>query len=892
MPVYSAFPDIDIPSKDIATFLLEQADARLAKAASNGDKEQPLAIDATTGDYIYLAETKQMANAIAGALVDRGFSFQFDPASFQPENVAVVFSSADIRFIAINLGVLMAGGVYTAVDPHSEAEALAQRLMDVQAKAVFVSLDLVPRLMDAIQLAHLDIPSTNVFLIQGTQEPFTSISMLKHQKPCALPTLSAEQLANKVALITFSSGTTGKPKGIMLSHRSVVSMYAVFGSAVAYRDTLTKYHSMNKQHKVLSAFPLWHIYGFALLCYQSLYSGCCVVQLPEFELTNYLQAIEQYRVDRLVAAPSMLHTLLAKSARSGPNHLAIKSDPKRKFDISSVQTMSCGGAHTPPFKLEQYSKHLSIPILAAYGQSETLAMFTCVQMTKDAPSAACVLLSNSVAKVVDANGQETRGYGELCVYGPSLMKGYLCRGKGPMTKDGFFRTGDYAQLTADGHLFLRGRIDEIIHTHNGQVVPVDIENELAKHPAVEDAAVIGRGCKVNKASMTKKDTSGLSDSMPEPMVFEPSKEIMALSQKGGLPMVLQTVVATMFAWLIIILPATFILLFVYISWARIPLAIYATYCYLDPSISNGVGRRTEWVRRLGIWKYVNAYFPVRLVVEQRLDPSLSYVFGVSPHGILCFSGQVLIGSQESGLDESLEGITVHPIVLHHALQLPLFHEYGLALGSLSSSRESIRRCLAHGKGDSVAIVIGGAKESLHTNRGERKLVLQNRKGFVREAIIAGAPLVPTFIFGENDIYSQLEHPLLRKVQLWLQSKMMFALPLFYGRFGIVPRRTPLTVVFGSPIMVSKTASPTYDQINEIHARYLNELRRVYKRFQPKYDPEGDDELIISFVVYRIDTNGVEHPVEGHYATREEAEKVAEQYEQLGHKNGYYVRSAS
>ncbi|KAJ2627988.1 2-acylglycerol O-acyltransferase 1, partial [Coemansia sp. RSA 1290] len=869
MPVYSAFPDIDIPSKDIATFLLEQADARLAKAASNGDKEQPLAIDATTGDYIYLAETKQMANAIAGALVDRGFSFQFDPASFQPENVAVVFSSADIRFIAINLGVLMAGGVYTAVDPHSEAEALAQRLMDVQAKAVFVSLDLVPRLMNAIQLAHLDIPSTNIFLIQGAQEPFTSISMLKHQKPCALPTLSAEQLANKVALITFSSGTTGKPKGIMLSHRSVVSMYAVFGSAVAYRDTLTKYHSMNKQHKVLSAFPLWHIYGFALLCYQSLYSGCCVVQLPGFELTNYLQAIEQYRVDRLVAAPSMLHTLLAKSARSGPNHLAIKSDPKRKFDISSVQTMSCGGAHMPPFKLEQYSKHLSIPILAAYGQSETLAMFTCVQMTKDAPSAACVLLSNSVAKVVDANGQETRGYGELCVYGPSLMKGYLCRGKGPMTKDGFFRTGDYAQLTADGHLFLRGRIDEIIHTHNGQVVPVDIENELAKHPAVEDAAVIGRGCKgdqqpiaflvlspaatikslndieqwleqhhmVNKASMTKKDTSGLSDSMPEPMVFEPSKEIMALSQKGGLPMVLQTVVATMFAWLIIILPATFILLFVYISWARIPLAIYATYCYLDPSISNGVGRRTEWVRRLGIWKYVNAYFPVRLVVEQRLDPSLSYVFGVSPHGILCFSGQVLIGSQESGLDESLEGITVHPIVLHHALQLPLFHEYGLALGSLSSSRESIRRCLAHGKGDSVAIVIGGAKESLHTNRGERKLVLQNRKGFVREAIIAGAPLVPTFIFGENDIYSQLEHPLLRKVQLWLQSKMMFALPLFYGRFGIVPRRTPLTVVFGSPIMVSKTASPTYDQINEIHARYLNELRRVYKRFQPKYDPE-------------------------------------------------------
>ncbi|KAJ1830444.1 2-acylglycerol O-acyltransferase 2 [Coemansia sp. RSA 2708] len=330
----------------------------------------------------------------------------------------------------------------------------------------------------------------------------------------------------------------------------------------------------------------------------------------------------------------------------------------------------------------------------------------------------------------------------------------------------------------------------------------------------------------------------------EAQVFEPSKEILALSQKGGLSMVLQTVVATMFAWLIVILPTVFILLFVYISWLRIPLAVYAGYCYLDPSIEDGVGRRTEWVRRLGVWKYVNAYFPVRLVVDQRLDPSLSYVFGVSPHGILCFSGQVVIGSQQSGLDESFEGITIHPIVLHHALKLPIFHEYGLALGSLSSSRESIRRCLAHGNGDSVAIVVGGAKESLHTNRGNRKLVLQNRKGFVREAIIAGAPLVPTFIFGENDIYAQLEHPLLRKVQLWLQSRMMFALPLFYGRFGIVPRRTPLTAVFGRPVAVEKNLTPSHNEINQTHARYLNELRRVYKKYKPIYDPEGDDLVIV------------------------------------------------
>ncbi|PIA16480.1 diacylglycerol acyltransferase, partial [Coemansia reversa NRRL 1564] len=300
---------------------------------------------------------------------------------------------------------------------------------------------------------------------------------------------------------------------------------------------------------------------------------------------------------------------------------------------------------------------------------------------------------------------------------------------------------------------------------------------------------------------------------------------------------MQTIIATVFAFLIVILPLIFLLLFIYVGWLRIPLAIYAAYCYMDPTIENGVGRRTQWVRSLWLWKYVNAYFPVRLVLEKQLDPSMSYVFGVSPHGILCFSGQVVIGSCQSGLDDAMEGITIHPIVLQHALVLPFFHEYAIALGSLSSSRKSIRRCLSLGNGNSIAIVVGGAKESLHTNRGDRKLVLGSRKGFVREALIAGASLVPTFIFGENDIFLQLNHPLLRKIQLWLQSKMMFALPLFYGRFGLVPRRTQLTTVFGRPIPVKKTPEPSREEINRVHALYLSELRRIYNRFKPIYDPD-------------------------------------------------------
>ncbi|KAJ2567501.1 diacylglycerol O-acyltransferase 1 [Coemansia sp. RSA 1813] len=332
----------------------------------------------------------------------------------------------------------------------------------------------------------------------------------------------------------------------------------------------------------------------------------------------------------------------------------------------------------------------------------------------------------------------------------------------------------------------------------------------------------------------------------DPLIFDAGKAVLKLSQHSSRTYRgFQTVLATLFATLILILPLSLLLTFIYVSWTRIPIAAYVAFCFVDPAIDNGIGRQLEQVRKLGIWKHINAYFRVRMVLEQKLDPAHSYIFGVSPHGILCFTGQVLMASQDSGVDDALEGITFHTAALHHVMKVPLFREYLLSIGVISSSRNSIRRCLARGGGHSVGIIIGGAKESLYTNRGNRKLILKNRKGFVREAIMAGAPLVPVFVFGENDIFQQLDHPLLSRLQRWLQHKMKFAIPVFYGRFGFfVPRRTSPVVIFGRPIFVQKTQSPSFDDINKVHAAYLDELHRIYNKYRPIYDPEGDDLVII------------------------------------------------
>eukprot|EP00438_Fugacium_kawagutii_P027513 Skav202187 [mRNA] locus=scaffold1204:248153:258518:+ [translate_table: standard] len=191
--------------------------------------------------------------------------------------------------------------------------------------------------------------------------------------------------------------------------------------------------------------------------------------------------------------------------------------------------------------------------------------------------------------------------------------------------------------------------------------------------------------------------------------------------------------------------------------------------------------------------------------------------------------------------------------------IPVFREYLLGLGVNSVSKESITGNFRRGPGASVMIVIGGARESLETAPGSYKLILDNRKGFVKMALQKGASLVPVFSFGETDLFGVFASSRFRRMQLWLQKQMGFGIPFFFGRAltggvlhrvfglsrGVMPLRMPVQSIVGNPIHVDapvpnptqelmrelghQGASPwTQEEIDELHQRYITELRKAWR----------------------------------------------------------------
>ncbi|KAI0869354.1 diacylglycerol acyltransferase-domain-containing protein [Hypoxylon argillaceum] len=290
------------------------------------------------------------------------------------------------------------------------------------------------------------------------------------------------------------------------------------------------------------------------------------------------------------------------------------------------------------------------------------------------------------------------------------------------------------------------------------------------------------------------------------------------------------------------------------------LLLYLLHVLSSKAATDGTLRyRSEWLRRSYIWHFFADYYPARLHKTHDLPATRKYIFGYHPHGIISHGAWAAFATDALGFSEKFPNITNSLLTLDSNFRIPFYREYILSMGVRSVSKESIVNILnkggpnGEGMGRGVTVVVGGARESLEARPGMMRLILSERKGFIKLAVRCGADLVPVLAFGENDLYDQLqpqEHPFMHSVQMFILKVWKFTLPFLHGRgifnydVGLMPYRRPLNIVVGAPIKVRQSSSVNLEEINRLHSLYVAELEKLWDRYKDEFSPDRKEEMQI------------------------------------------------
>ena len=445
----SRFPDVEIPEVSLAEFVI-------GKAAGYGDR--PALIDGPSGRTVTYAALANTVRALAAGLKQRGFG---------KGDVFAVYSPNLPEYAAVLHAVAMLGGITTTVNPLYTARELGEQLADAGASFLITVPPLLERAREASRQAGLK----EIFVFGEATEATSFASLLEARG--SVPKVSIAPRTD-VVVMPYSSGTTGLPKGVMLTHYNLVAN-------ICQTEPLFP----AEIERVIAVLPFYHIYGLTVLLNISLHRGDTVITMPRFDLEQFLQLLQQHAVTRAYLVPPIV--------------LALAKHPLvEKFNLSSLRSINSGAAPLGGNVEQACGDRLSCFVAQGYGLTETspVVSTTPIDPAVRRPGSAGLLIPNTECKVVDpASGAELEAnqQGEVCVRGPQVMKGYLNQQAATaamLEPDGWLHTGDIGMVDEDGYLFVVDRLKELIKYKGFQVAPAELESLLLKHPAVADAAVI------------------------------------------------------------------------------------------------------------------------------------------------------------------------------------------------------------------------------------------------------------------------------------------------------------------------------------------------------------------------------------------------------------------
>lgn len=281
------------------------------------------------------------------------------------------------------------------------------------------------------------------------------------------------------ALLMYTSGTTGTPKGVLLSHANV--LYAA--------KTVSEWHSLTPADTVLSSLPIYHINGQVIATISPFFSGGAIVAPHHFSVSNWWQVAIKYRCTWINMVPTIIAYLINAAKLNG-------IDPNLPAQLKQIRFGRSASAPLPPEHHHEFEKLFGIPVIEGMGMTESASMVFCNPQDGERRYGSPGLPCGVEAKVVDPNGIELANnqIGEVCLRGANVMQAYYhgeAETRKAFASDGWLKTGDLGLRDDDGFYFITGRLKELIIKGGENIAPREIDEALLKHPAVLDAAAVG-----------------------------------------------------------------------------------------------------------------------------------------------------------------------------------------------------------------------------------------------------------------------------------------------------------------------------------------------------------------------------------------------------------------
>ncbi|MFH8568789.1 4-coumarate--CoA ligase family protein [Streptomyces sp. NPDC017993] len=472
------------PYADIAPVELPIHEAVLGRAAAYGD--HPALIDGVDGTTFSHAQLDHATRRIAAGLAEAGV---------RKGDVLALHSPNTVVFPAVFHAASRCGAAVTTVHPLATEGEFTTQLRDSGARWIVT----VSALLDTARGAARRVGGiAEIFVCDRAEGHRSVVDLLASTAP--EPSVALDP-AEDLAVLPYSSGTTGAPKGVMLTHRSIATNLAQLDPLI----------SSGPDDRVLAVLPFFHIYGLTALMNAPLRNGSTVVVLPRFDLRQFLAAIADHRITAVYVAPPIV--------------LALAKHPLvARYDLSSLQYLVSAAAPLDAELAVACSRRLGLPpVMQAYGMTELSPGTHVVPLDAHRPPPGAVgkLVPNTEMRIVSLEtGDDLRagGSGEILIRGPQVMKGYLGRPAetdAMIDAEGWLRTGDVGRVDDDGWLYVVDRVKELIKYKGYQVAPADLEALLLTHDAIADAAVIGvlddDGNEVPKAFVVRQQGVELSE---------------------------------------------------------------------------------------------------------------------------------------------------------------------------------------------------------------------------------------------------------------------------------------------------------------------------------------------------------------------------------------------